>query len=55
MLIPAFETQYSPRFTEATVAEMEEILMIQPVNAVSSFLLFDHPVGSLLRKKISSF
>ena len=33
MLIPAFEIQYSPRFTDATVAEIEEIFMMHPVNS----------------------
>ena len=36
---PDFEIEYSPRFTEATVAEIEEILMIWHGKAVSSRFL----------------
>src|SRR4051812_21139402 len=34
---PAFEIQYSPRFVETTVADMEEILIMHPVNDSSFF------------------
>ena len=33
---PAFETQYSPRFTETTVAEIELTLMMQPSKPASA-------------------
>jgi hypothetical protein len=36
MLTPAFETQYSPRLSETAVAEMEEMLTMQPRKAASA-------------------
>ena len=36
MLTPAFEMQYSPRLGDATVAETDEMLTMQPVKSASA-------------------
>ena len=49
MLSPAFEMQYSPRFTEAVYAEMEVTKTMRPVAALH------HPARRLLGQEMRPF
>ena len=47
--------QYSPRFVEAIVAEIEPMLTSAPRKSESVFLLLDHPVRGGLHEEVRPF